>query len=1156
MLSPQEPLNQAVVRTNPFSLAHHKVDWVVGQTLAEIMLDSDLDYKLWPATRVCINGEATRHEYWHRIYPKAGAHVTVAVQPQGDTLSFIGALFLNPMIAIGAITLGVAADFLSGLFIPQLPEMDNGSKDSQSLSVAGARNKLAPFGVKPIVLGIHKFFPYYAAQPVTSLRGDDQYVTMLFVLGQHNVEVSNASIGPTDLSLYDEVQVEYDTGGSLDSGSITLYQDIIRELDIDKLLLRSASEVIYAAGTTEPLTEYITYDIVFPQGLIKVQNDGDRKKLTVTVVVEQSTNGINWSPVKTHSFTAKSNSAIRQGYSYSFGTPGTYTIRMSRTTNDNHDTGSEKDSRTFDDVYFSKLRSFISSDPVNDDDWSAIAVEIKATDQLSGQVDEFNVLASSIIPDWNGSASWITRVSNNPASLARWVLTGPANPRPLALSRLDSAAFEYFHEFCTAKGFTYNKVIDYDVNVWALFTEICYAGRARPLVIDGIFTVRVDEAQNVPHQIFSPRNSRNFSGLKSFPDIPHALRCRYIDEDGDYSNDEQIVYDDGYDSGTATIFNSAEFKGVTYYKNIFKMARYRLAAIRLQPERIDFESDFEQLAVLPSDRIEYQSDVILVGLGSARVILISNTHVTLDAEMPMTGLDADGQPVTYSVQFRHADLTTTTLEVVTEVPGQDVLEFAIPQGSPPAVIGDLIIFGETGRLSLPLLIKNIRSTADMSAVLECLPYDPALYTADTGPIPDYNPVLTPPPGSRFPSIIQVRSGEAVMTLDASGSWQVRVLIDLGFPQNRGEVHEIIIQARIWEGGANETVPWITHATLPGDSKEVSLFGYTTGDEIQIRARYVFPDGLSSTWVLWYESDGSAYHTVVGKLTLPPAPDILNVTLMSDGTRYFTYGYSDPTVVPPDFFGVIIRYLDTDLMTGDPISFDLMDGTNSFHLMDPAHDFILMQTNLTPQWDQMTDFRGGRITETGYEANSPGQGDWFFAIKAIDDGGRQSADAHYEGPITLPIPRKGNNLAYRSEWTMGWGQNESPGATISWATVDAVDGFLYTNAQTTLWSDMPTWDTFGTWGGLLETQVVFQQDDDFRDFETPTRMTWALRWTVDTATSVIAEINVGVTTPGDQGWVTWVDGTVYDGRYFAFRLTINAPGVIAAKEFIQEAFVSA
>ena len=62
-----------------------------------------------------------------------------------------------------------------------------------------------------------------------------------------------------------------------------------------------------------------------------------------------------------------------------------------------------------------------------------IALRIRATHQLSGQLDTISALVTRICPDWDtATATWITRATSNPASLYRHVLQMPANPKAVA----------------------------------------------------------------------------------------------------------------------------------------------------------------------------------------------------------------------------------------------------------------------------------------------------------------------------------------------------------------------------------------------------------------------------------------------------------------------------------------------------------------------------------------------------------------------------------------------------------------------------------------------------------------------------------------------------------------------------------------------------
>ena len=70
-----------------------------------------------------------------------------------------------------------------------------------------------------------------------------------------------------------------------------------------------------------------------------------------------------------------------------------------------------------------------------------LAIKIKATDQVSGNLDSVNVIAESVVPsvwanDWRDWFGQSLTPSSNPAELYRWVLQGPFNRARVADSRI------------------------------------------------------------------------------------------------------------------------------------------------------------------------------------------------------------------------------------------------------------------------------------------------------------------------------------------------------------------------------------------------------------------------------------------------------------------------------------------------------------------------------------------------------------------------------------------------------------------------------------------------------------------------------------------------------------------------------------------------
>lgn len=297
---------------------------------------------------------------------------------------------------------------------------------------------------------------------------------------------------------------------------------------------------------------------------------------------------------------------------------GQYDVRVRRLTDD------ATDSLTFNEVTWTTLRAFRTGEPVLRDNVTLIALRIKASEQLNGVVNNFNLIATSVCPDYDeDSNTWITKPTTNPASLYRHILQGNANARPLANIRLDLDTLQDWHTECEEKGFEFSAVIDSPGTLFQRLNTVAAVGRASFNMRDGRFSVVRDLAQASPVQHYTPRNSRNLSGSVIYHEQPHALRVSFINRDKSYAADEITVYDDGYNEGNATKFEQVELFGVTTSTHAHKLGRYHIAVGRLRNESWEIDTDFEHLVCTRGDRVQVTHDVPLVGLGQGRVKAIT-----------------------------------------------------------------------------------------------------------------------------------------------------------------------------------------------------------------------------------------------------------------------------------------------------------------------------------------------------------------------------------------------------------------------------------------------------------------------------------------------------------------------------------------------------
>lgn len=229
-----------------------------GQTVAEIVASiPDLHPLFETRGVVCINGEPVPREMWAHLRPKAGgAHSPVSVTLHlplagGGGKSIIG---LIAAVAIIAITQGIASGAILGsitgataaggatlassalagavglvgaLAISALtapptrststPDTSTSAQKSEA-SISG--NLLKAGGEIPRVVGTHKIYPPFAAEPLVTLDGDDEYVEAVFALaGPHLLSDIRINDAPID----DQSNIEYEAReGWPDDPAVTL----------------------------------------------------------------------------------------------------------------------------------------------------------------------------------------------------------------------------------------------------------------------------------------------------------------------------------------------------------------------------------------------------------------------------------------------------------------------------------------------------------------------------------------------------------------------------------------------------------------------------------------------------------------------------------------------------------------------------------------------------------------------------------------------------------------------------------------------------------------------------------------------------------------------------------------------------------------------
>ena len=418
--------------------------------------------------------------------------------------------------------------------------------------------------------------------------------------------------------------------------------------------------------------------------------------------------------------------------------PGEYKFRITRLR-----TRSQFTTTVQDNLLLNSLSTRFDASPINTlKRHTFLEIRIKATGQLNGTIQNLSALVTSVLNVWNGS-TWELAPTNNPAWVFADILCGEINKRPLSLTQLDTQSLTTWSLYCdqvptsgalytfVEKRFTCNFILDYNTTVQNIISQVASSAQASLNLINGKYGVLLDVNQDIPVQIFTPRNSTGFSSQKSFHTNPDGLKVSYIDPNSNWQPNEIIVYNDGFDETNAEVFEEMQSFACTQIEQAWRFGRYFLAQHILRQETITLKVDFEYLVCTRGDFVQITQDVMKVGGRPARVKSVSGNQVTIDDAI-------ESGPLSYGYTFRRSSdglVFTNTLTINSS--DTFTLDGEIPD------VGDLFIIGEVGSIVYDCIVKAITPQDNLTAVLTLVERAPELYNIESiDTIPGYQPRLS------------------------------------------------------------------------------------------------------------------------------------------------------------------------------------------------------------------------------------------------------------------------------------------------------------------------------------------------------------------------------------------------------------------------------
>lgn len=945
---------------------------------------------------VSIGGIDVKEEHWHLIRPKHAQLIEVRRMVHEDVLRLVAVAVLS-YFTMGAGGLGAGGLFATGgaigggwlaagvvfvagsmvinkMLAPKQPGARAENSVSPTYSLSGGRNRMRPYEAMALVLGEPYAVPDLASQPYMLFASGEQFLWQMFHLGVNCAEVTNLRIGQTALSAYQGVTVlrsglannnsafprlgsSVDTvqGALLSPGMYTTRTSsagtVILALDfVSSLFLMSADGAVttmrvdvvihyreVGSGTWLPFTSYIPG---IPAVTRSVTGPSEEGSISYTEVVVPAVQEV---PAGFLRLSNASQKPLRT--TLELAVPSAqYEVRITKGSDDYSGVDGSNA------VEWVQLRSY-QEDLANYDGQSRLAIQIQASGQLNGALDELNAnLRAKPMDYWNGS-DWVTATDRgsglcNPGAIFLKLCRGgfDSNGRRMfglgyADAQIDIEGLKGFMAHCASKGFEFDYLVQEAMSIDELLDAVAYAGMGEKGWIDGKIGVTFYTRDDPIEGIINMGTTKARSFEVSYDTMPTAeeIEARYFDRGRRNEWQPVRVKAPGIDVPSST--GSMPLVGVTTEAHAVTLARFAMAQNVYQRKSVTLEMDLEYMTYRKGSVVALSHDLTQWGYSGRLLNCVDVGGVitlTLDdiapGDNPLGGssdryiglrLPGEKQMRVFPVAAFSGDARTVTLEgewpVGVPFPGAD-------EGNPAR--DTVWIYDFKAVPGQRLMVASIEPNAN-GARLGLVPISDEFWDfVETG-------AYQPPPNNSLlrpaPEVTAVIVNESLKR--QGNTYFTELSVDF-------EATGAFSRAELWGAvGEGEIAPALRLLDT-GESQTLSWQG-----------------GLDERWHLEIRLYGETHASVPYRLFFDvqglrkPPPDIDSISVSGDNISW-------APVDVPDLAGYLLRF---------------NYGVNSW-------------------WEGATPLHEGVITETPYGVIRRPQGLVTILIKAIDTTGNESNEA--------------------------------------------------------------------------------------------------------------------------------------------------------------------
>lgn len=328
------------------------------------------------------------------------------------------------------------------------------------------------------------------------------------------------------------------------------------------------------------------------------------------------------------------------------------------------------------------------------------------------QLGQLSTVAGGYVKDWNGSAWADWKVTGNPAPHLRDIYVGSLNAAAVPADIIDNGMMTGFRQHCADKGYQVNALIEgRSMMEAARVVASCGYGQPYASEVWGVIWDR-DRSGETPVQIFTPRNTANFSWEKSFPTLPDGFLVTYADRTLGYEDRQITVLRDGV-SVASRLLEQVSYDGIDTEAAARARARFDLRQLEQRAIYYTFDAPAEAIVCRRGSLVGVQHHSLDEVTASGRVVAVDGLTLRLDQVVPGgsgrgVAIRQGGVGVAGIADGDDSDTITLTSAV-------------------PVEIGSLVSVGPMGREVERMIVFSIEPHADLTATITCVDEAPGLW---------------------------------------------------------------------------------------------------------------------------------------------------------------------------------------------------------------------------------------------------------------------------------------------------------------------------------------------------------------------------------------------------------------------------------------------